>query len=122
MWVPLVENNEYSGDGADYFVKRHLDTLFNLDKRIDTVILGCTHYPLLMEKILKYIPPHVKVVSQGEIVAASLADYRSRHPEIEFNCSKNRMRVYYTTESAEHFDKQASVFSGEQIKSKQIIL
>jgi glutamate racemase len=122
MWVPLVENNEYSGDGADYFVKRHLDTLFNLDKRIDTVILGCTHYPLLMEKILKYIPPHVKVVSQGEIVAASLADYLSRHPEIEFNCSKNRMRVYYTTESAEHFDKQASVFSGEQIKSKQIIL
>lgn len=122
MWVPLVENNEYRGDGADYFVRKHLDNLFSLNEQIDTVILGCTHYPLLMEKILKYIPGHVKVVSQGEIVAASLSDYLNRHPEIESNCSKNRQRFYYTTELAEHFDKQASVFSGESIKSSQIFL
>lgn len=122
MWVPLVENNEYSSDGADYFVKKHLDNLFQKDSRMDAVILGCTHYPLLMNKIMKYTPAHINMISQGEIIARSLKDYLRRHPEMEQRCSKNGSRVYYTTESAKHFDQQASVFSGEPVKSRHITL
>lgn len=122
MWVPLVENNEYSSDGADYFVKKHLDNLFQKDSRMDAVILGCTHYPLLMNKIMKYTPAHINMISQGEIIARSLKDYLRRHPEMEQRCSKNGSRVYYTTESAEHFDQQASVFSGEPVKSRHLTL
>jgi glutamate racemase len=122
MWVPLVENNEYASDGADFFVKKHLDILFSKSKNIDTVILGCTHYPLLLEKILKYTPRHIKIIPQGAIIASSLKDYLQRHPEMEKRCSKNGTRLYYTTESAEHFDKQASVFSGEPVKSKHLML
>lgn len=122
MWVPLVENNEYSSDGADYFVKKHLDNLFQKDSRMDAVILGCTHYPLLMNKIMKYTPAHINMIPQGEIIARSLKDYLRRHPEMEQRCSKNGSRVYYTTESAEHFDQQASVFSGEPVKSRHLTL
>ena len=122
MWVPLVENNEYSCNGADYFVKKHLDALYSKNVDLDTVILGCTHYPLLLDKILKFTPPHIKIVSQGEIVAASLKDYLQRHTEIETKCSKNGTRIYYTTESVSHFDKQASVFSGEPVKSQHITI
>ena len=122
MWVPLVENNEYSGDGADYFVQKHLNNLIQRDSRLDTIILGCTHYPLLMDKIMKYTPPHINIISQGEIVAKSLKDYLHRHPEMEQRCSKNGSRVYYTTESAKHFDHQASVFSGEPVKSIHLAL
>lgn len=122
MWVPLVENNEYAGEGADFFVKKHLDKLLAMNAEIDAVILGCTHYPLLRDKILKYTPKHVKIISQGDIIASSLKDYLNRHPEMEIRCSKNYSRSYYTTESAEHFDKQASVFSGDTIKSKHLTL
>lgn len=122
MWVPLVENDEFAGDGADYFVKKHLDNLFSQNDKIDAVILGCTHYPLLLEKILKYTPKHIKVVSQGDIVAASLKDYLNRHPEMDARCTKNGNRFYYTTELAEHFNKQASVFSGISIQSQHISL
>ncbi len=122
MWVPLVENNEFSGDGADYFVKKHLDNLFQKDSRMDAVILGCTHYPLLMDKIMKFTPAHINMIPQGEIIARSLKDYLRRHPEMEQRCSKNGSRVYYTTESAEHFDQQASVFSGEPVKSRHLTL
>lgn len=121
MWVPLVENNEYSSDGADFFVKKHLDSLF-IHKEIDAVILGCTHYPLLIDKILKYTPSGIKIISQGEIIAASLKDYLQRHPEMESRCTRNGQRFYFTTELAEHFDKQASVFSNEKIKSQQLTL
>jgi glutamate racemase len=121
MWVPLVENNEYLNDGADYFVKKHIDSLLS-HRGIDSIILGCTHYPLLLKKILKYVPSEIKVISQGEIIAASLKDYLFRHPEMEIRCSKNGHRYYYTTESAGHFDKQASIFSGEEIKSMHINL
>jgi glutamate racemase len=122
LWVPLVENNEYSSDGADYFVKKHLDNLFSKDNKIDAVILGCTHYPLLMDKIKKYTPPYIKIISQGDIIASSLKDYLFRHPEMDARCSKNGTREYFTTESAEHFNKQASVFSGEHILSKHLVL
>lgn len=122
MWVPLVENNEYASEGADYFVKKHLDSLFTKNDKIDAVILGCTHYPLLRDKILKYTPKHIRIISQGDIIASSLKEYLKRHPEMETRCSKNGTRLYYTTESAAHFDKQASVFSGEQIVSQHIVL
>lgn len=122
MWVPLVENDEYAGDGADYFVKKHLDELIKKDERLDAIILGCTHYPLLLNKIRKYTPPHIQIIAQGDIIANSLQDYLMRHPEMEMRCSKNRERAYYTTESAEHFDKQASVFSKEIIRSRQLCL
>jgi glutamate racemase len=122
MWVPLVENNEYASDGADFFVKKHLDNLYQKNSKMDAVILGCTHYPLLLDKILKYTPGHINIISQGDIIARSLKDYLNRHPEMEQRCSKSGSRVFYTTESAEHFDRQASVFSGEPVKSKQLAL
>lgn len=122
LWVPLVENNEYASDGADYFVKKHLDNIFAKSNKLDAVILGCTHYPLLLDKIRKYTPSHIGIIAQGEIIASSLKDYLKRHPEIDSRCSKNGCREYFTTESADFFDKQASVFSGEPIRSKHLAL
>ncbi|NJO69909.1 MAG: glutamate racemase [Bacteroidetes bacterium] len=122
MWVPLVENNEYASDGADFFVKKHIEGLLSKNNSIDTIILGCTHYPLLIEKILKYTPSHIRIISQGEIVASSLKDYLYRHPEMEIRCSKGSRKVYYTTESARHFDNQASIFSKEPIQSTHLAI
>ncbi len=122
MWVPLVENREYDKPGADYFVKQHLDRLFTNDNRIDTVILGCTHYPLLETKIATYLPEGVQLLSQGEYVAKSLANYLSRHPEIDEKCSKSGGCHFYTTESEEKFKEQATVFLHEKIDAKKIIL
>lgn len=117
MWVPLIETNEHTGHGADYFVKKNLHHLFTKGPAIDTVLLGCTHYPLLKEKIEEYLPIGVKLISQGEIVAESLMDYLQRHPEIESRCSKNGGRVFYTTDSTEDFDNHATLFYGEDVKS-----
>ena len=122
MWVPLVENNEYESHGADYFVKKNLKTIFEKGKTIDVLLLACTHYPLLREKIQEYLPVGVKLVSQGEIVAESLEDYLLRHPEIETACSKNGERAFYTTDSTEDFDNHASIFFGEVVKSQHIDL
>ncbi len=122
MWVPLVENGEADGEGADYFVKKYVDSLMRGDEKIDTVILGCTHYPLLAPKIQKYLPEGVRVVSQGEIVAESLADYLRRHPEIECRCMAGGEIRYVTTEDAGKFDGLASMFMGKEIKSTQIVL
>ncbi|MDE6644869.1 MAG: glutamate racemase [Muribaculaceae bacterium] len=122
MWVPLVENGEADGEGADYFVKKYVDRLMCDDEMIDTVILGCTHYPLLASKIQKYLPAGVRAVSQGEIVAGSLADYLARHPEIECRCSAGGEIKYVTTEDAAKFDGLASMFMGKEIKSTQIVL
>jgi glutamate racemase len=88
MWVPLVENREYDKPGADYFIKQHVDNLLTRDPQIDTIILGCTHYPLLMEKIRRYLPENISIISQGEVVAYSLKDYLRRHPEIDEKCSR----------------------------------
>jgi glutamate racemase len=115
MWVPLVENGEYDSPGADYFVQKHINNILQADPQIDALVLGCTHYPLLMNKIKKYLPARVNVISQGEIVAASLADYLQRHPEIESRCEKNGRYVYYTTESPEVFNTTASHFCQEPI-------
>jgi glutamate racemase len=122
MWVPLVENNEHHSHGADFFIKKNLHNIFQKGESIDVLLLACTHYPLLRQKIEEYMPVGVKLISQGEIVAKSLADYLLRHPEMEKRCSKNGQRVFYTTDSTEDFDKHAAVFFEEQIKSQHLNL
>lgn len=120
MWVPLIENNEHNSAGADYFVKKHLDNLLKSDAAIDTIMLGCTHYPLLMPKIREYLPASIHVISQGDLVAASLADYLHRHPEIDTKCSKNAKIRYFSTESVEKFAASASIFLNETIQAEHI--
>lgn len=122
MWVPLVEMNESASPGADYFVKKYLDGILAADPEIDTLLLGCTHYPLLLPKIREYVPQHVRIVAQGDIVADSLADYLHRHPEIEGRCSLGGNTEFLTTENAERFDQLASIFMGEDVKSSKITL
>lgn len=124
MWVPLVENNEHNDTGADFFVKKYIDLLFQKNNKIDTIILGCTHYPLLINKIQKYIPSGVTVISQGEIVAPSLIDYLKRHQEIDTFLTKNSKIKFYTTDSTELFDQKATIFlkNSITIKSEQILL
>jgi glutamate racemase len=119
MWVSLVENNEFESDGADFFVKQHLDRILAADRRIDTLILGCTHYPLLQHKIQQYLSPDITLVSQGTIVARSLADYLRRHPEIAGHCSREGNRDFYTTEKAEVFDQSATLFYGRRIRCRE---
>jgi glutamate racemase len=122
LWVPLIENNEHQNGGADFFVKKNLENIFRKGSDIDVILLGCTHYPLLNEKIQEYLPPGVKLISQGEIVADSLADYLQRHPEIETKCSKNGSRVFCTTDSTEDFDNHATIFFGEGVRSRHVDL
>lgn len=122
MWVPLIENKEYNNEGADYFVKKYVSELLDKDPDIDTIILGCTHYPLLIEKIKKYIPSNIKLLAQGEYVAKSLADYLRRHPEIENKCKRGCRCSYLTTESAERFSESASVFLKDDIEARSIQL
>ena len=110
MWVPLVENNEYASEGADYFVQKHIRRLLEKDPAIDTLILGCTHYPLLIEKIREFTPPHVRIVPQGEYVAHSLEDYLKRHPEMDIRCTKGGTCRFLTTESTSKFEESASIF------------
>ena len=122
LWVPLVENNEYSSPGADYFIKKDVDELLIQSAGIDTILLACTHYPLLADKIKKNIPPNVQLVSQGEIVADSLENYLFRHPEIEEKCSKNGQIQFYTTDSVKDFDKHSAIFFGKPVISNHIDL
>ena len=122
MWVPLVENNEHKSHGADFFVKKNLKSIFEKGNDIDVLLLACTHYPLLKEKIQEYLPIGVKLVSQGEIVAKSLEDYLNRHADIENACSKNGQRTFFTTDSTEDFDNHASIFFGGAVKSQHIDL
>lgn len=122
MWVPLIENNEYAGDGADYFVKKDIAQLLQQSNKIDTILLACTHYPLLMDKIKQFIPTGVTLLSQGKIVADSLADYLQRHSDIADKCSKNGHLAFYTTDSSEDFDSHAAVFFGKQVKSQHLSL
>lgn len=122
MWAPLVENNEAHGLGADFFVQKDLDSLMYKDRRIDTIILGCTHYPLLLNKIKRFAPDGVTIVSQGEYVAASLKDYLHRHPEMDEKCTRNGTCRFYTTESEEKFRESASIFLNERIQSERVTL
>ncbi len=122
MWVPLVENNEQLGHGADFFVKKNIRELLAKDPMMDTVLLACTHYPLLKKKIEEYMPVDVKIVSQGEIVANSLVDYLKRHTELEQQLSINGGRLFYTTDSPADFDKHAVAFFGREVQSKHLDL
>jgi glutamate racemase len=122
MWVPLVENNEHQTEGADFFVKKHIDNILSRNKNIDTLLLACTHYPLLKEKIEKHLPPNVKLISQGDIVAESLEDYLHRHPEVESKISKQGQRFFYSTDSPEDFENKARVFFGEDVKADHLDL
>lgn len=122
LWVPLVENREADSPGADYFVGKYLDTLMQTDPAIDTVILGCTHYPLLYPKIRAYLPPEIKVLAQGELVGNSLADYLRRHPEMETRLSKGGDTRFLTTENTEKFNPLASLFVGHPACAQRIDL
>ncbi len=122
MWVPLVENNEYNGSGADYFIQKNINNLMQQSADIDTILLACTHYPLLMDKIKKALPPNLTVLSQGEIVADSLAGYLQNHPEMEVKCSKNGQIAFFTTDSPEDFDSHAAIFYGTPVKSQHVSL
>lgn len=122
MWVPLIENNEYDKPGADYYVKQHLNSILNAQPGIDTLLLACTHYPLLMDKIRQFAPQEIAIVSQGEIVAKSLADYLSKHPQLAEKCSKNGRISFYTTDSTADFDNHATVFFGHTVASKHLDL
>ncbi|MCZ2458556.1 MAG: glutamate racemase [Chitinophagales bacterium] len=115
MWVPLVENNEYQSHAADHFIKKNIQEIFKKGNDIDVILLACTHYPLLKDKIEKYLPVGVRLLSQGEIVADSLKDYLKRHPEIEDRCSKTGRRSFYTTDSVTDFNEHAAKFFGEEI-------
>ena len=122
MWVPLVENREYDSKGADYFVKQHIDGILAQSSKIDTLLLACTHYPLLTDKIKQFIGDEITLLSQGEIVAKSLADYLNRHPEMEEKCSQNQIRRFLTTDSTDDFDAHANVFWGDTVTSEFIHL
>ena len=122
FWVPLVEYNEADSPGADYFVKKRIDQIMALDPQIDALILGCTHYPILLPKILKYLPKGVSVVSQGEYVASSLKSYLERHPQIEQKCSHGATTRYLTTENPDKFKESAQLFLHEEIEVENITL
>lgn len=120
LWVPIIENNEHNSDGADYFVRKNIENLLKSDPKIDTLMLGCTHYPLMIDKIKKYTPSGITIISQGELVAASLSDYLSRHSEMKAKCTKNNSVRYFTTESVEKFSSSASIFLNEEITAEHI--
>ncbi|MDR1919682.1 MAG: glutamate racemase [Tannerellaceae bacterium] len=122
MWVPLVENNEADSPGADYFVEKHIRHILSRDPAIDTLILGCTHYPLLRNKIKDFLPAGLQVIEQGEHVAESLKDYLRRHPETDSRLSKHYRRRFLTTEAAGKFTETASLFLRQHIEVEQITL
>jgi len=122
MWVPLVENNEQDTHGAEFFVKKNMHNIFEKGENIDVLLMACTHYPRLREKIEEYLPVGVKLLSQGEIVAESLSDYLARHPEIETRCSKKGQRDFYTTDSTTDFDNHAGLFFGQAVQSRHLDL
>lgn len=122
LWVSLVENNEADSPGSDFFIQKYINELMEKDPKIDSVILGCTHFPLLLPKIKQYMPPQVNVVSQGEYVGRSLKDYLERHPEIDRKCTKGGRIVYRTTEAEDKFNECASIFLNEKVRVEHIAL
>ncbi|MDE5794266.1 MAG: glutamate racemase [Muribaculaceae bacterium] len=122
LWVPIVENSEADGDGADYFVKKYIDAVMDKDPEIDTLVLACTHYPLLIDKIRKYAPENVRILSQGNLVAESLKDYLHRHPEMECRLSKGGSVEFLTSENPDKFDSLASVFTHHPVRSRRCAL
>lgn len=122
MWVPIIENGEYDKPGADYFVRDRIESLLAADPLIDTIILGCTHYPLLLDKIRKYCPPHITLVPQGRYIAESLETYLLRHQDMDNRITRGGTCRYFTTESADEFRESASLFLREQVDAERIVL
>jgi glutamate racemase len=120
MWVPIVENNEIGTEGAEYFIRKNIQNILQKDKDLDTLILGCTHYPLLIDTILKYVPVNIKILQQGEITAEKLVEYLKRHPETESRLSKNGNLRFQTTESAENFNGKAALFMGRKVEAEHV--
>jgi glutamate racemase len=122
IWVPLVENNELDSHGTDYFVSKNIGNLLAADPEIDSIILGCTHYPLLLPVIRKFVPENVHLLEQGKLVSSKLIEYLERHPEIDQKCSKSGSVRYFTTENVDVFEKNATTFLGQKIRSEKIVL
>ena len=122
MWVPIVENNEIGTEGAEYFIKKNIENILLKDKELDTLVLGCTHYPLLIDTIQKYVPKNINILQQGKITAEKLSDYLKRHPEIENKLSKNGSLQFQTTESAENFNGKAALFMGHTVEAGHVHL
>ena len=122
MLVPLIENNEFENEAADYFIKKYIAELLQQDDKTDTILLACTHYPLIKKRIEQLLPSGIQVIAQGEIVALSLEDYLYRHAEMEQQLSKNRSIQFYTTDSAEDFNDHASIFYGGEVRAKHVEL
>jgi glutamate racemase len=122
IWVPLVENNEIDSPGTKYFVAKNISNLLKADPEIDAIILGCTHYPLLLPTIRKFVPDNIKLMEQGKVVTEKLIEYLKRHPEMDSRCSKSGIIKYYTTENVEIFERNATTFLGKEIKSEKVIL
>jgi len=122
MWVPLIENGEYNSDGADFFVEKNIRQLLTQDPDIDAIILGCTHYPLLYDKIRKHTPPHIHLISQGEYVAKSLADYFRRHPDMQARITQNGGIRFLTTEQPSQFNDNAAMFLSQSINAEHAVL
>ena len=118
MWVPLIENGEHQSSGAHYFIEKNICELMAQDINIDTILLACTHYPLIQEQIKQFLPNHIQVISQGDIVAHSLVDYLQRHPEMNQLLTKNKSVNFYTTDDTASFDTQGSIFFGSPIHSQ----
>ncbi len=122
LWVPLVESNEHESPGADYFVEKYLKELTSQSSAIDTIVLACTHYPMLVNKIRQFLPEGIELFQQGAVVAHSLLDYLHRHPEIDSLCAKNGARDFYTTGSIEDFNSKAATFLGNHVVAKHLEL
>lgn len=122
LWVPLIENNEYRNAGASYFIEKDVKSLLFQSEEIDTVLLACTHYPIIESQIRRYLPSSTRLVSQGDIVAESLTDYLQRHPEMETRLSKGGEKVFYTTDDATDFENHATLFFDEPVKATQVKL
>lgn len=122
MWVPLVENGEADSPGSDFFVRKHLDRILREDEAIDTILLACTHYPLLKDKIKRLLTPSINIISQGEIVAHSLQEYLVRHPEMEQRISQGGTVRYLTTEDSNKFEEKASLFLKRKIEAQSVAI
>lgn len=120
LWVPIIEHEEINNPGAEYFIQKDIQALLNQDNEMDTIILGCTHYPLIINLIQKFVPKNINIISQDKIVAQSLVDYLQRHPEIEQRINKNSNTKFYTTDNVELFNKRAKTFYGQQIDAQRV--
>ncbi len=120
LWVPLVENNEIDTPAADYLVEKDIAQLLNQSSEIDTLILACTHYPLLLPLIRKHVPDHISILPQGKLIAESLTDYLQRHQEVALYCSQNGEMTFYTTDDPTDFEQKAKIFFGEEIRASHI--